>query len=322
MAITKAASTLRPDLAEVVSEYDLERAMKKYIFRRIFPIFKTRTKVGEYPIFSQEVLLQPADIERQPGGGYNRIDADLESRSYKTVDRGLEFPLDDEEANQYATYLDFEEAMAKVLWDRILQRHEVLAEDAIDGASGAQVTTSWATIATATVMSDVTTALETIADKTGFSKEDLLVVMSRTDFGYAKNNAGILDRIKYTNPGVSSENMTAGLLAALFGCKAVLASEAPQNTSGKKKAPAFSQIWPASAVYIIAPVQSETAPLRSPGLGRTLLWTEDSPTFPVVETYRDEAARANILRERANTAIQIQTDDVDLFCYKINTTQA
>jgi len=320
MAVTGTSATLRPDLAELVVEYDLESARAKYVARKVMPIFKSRTKNGEYPIFNQETLLQPADSDRAPGGGYSRLDADIESRPYKTSDKGYEFPLDDEEAKQYATYLDFESAMSLVLWDRFLLRHEVLVQTALATATANTVTTSWSDTANATIMADVATAFNTLSDKTGKSKADLSVLMPRTDFGYAKNNGPIIDRIKYTNPGVGSENMTAALLTALFGCKQVLVPEAPQNTSGKKKAAAFSQIWPAAAVYVFATVESEGASLRAPGLGRIILWTEDSPTYPVVETYRDETVRSKILRVRGNTAVQIQTDDIDLFCYKIDTT--
>ena len=38
--------------------------------------------------------------------------------------------------------------------------------------------------------------------------------------------------------------------------------------------------------------------LEDPCLGRTFLWTEDSDQLPVVETYRDEKVRSDVVRVR------------------------
>jgi len=150
----------------------------------------------------------------------------------------------------------------------------------------------------------------------------MILVLPKADYDYAKDNTLILDRIKYTNPGVSNTNMTGAILAGLFGCKEVIRANAIKNSAGKKGAVTMEQLWPTSSAYIVAPVESESASLRSPGLGRTILWTEDSPTFPVTETYGSDEVRAEILRLRANTSIQMQTDDIDLFVYGINTAGA
>ena len=41
--------------------------------------------------------------------------------------------------------------------------------------------------------------------------------------------------------------------------------------------------------------------LSQPCLGRTFLWTDDSPTNIVMEVYRDEAKRSNAYRARQHT---------------------
>jgi hypothetical protein len=40
--------------------------------------------------------------------------------------------------------------------------------------------------------------------------------------------------------------------------------------------------------------------ITEPCIGRTFLWTEDSPANPIVESYRDETVRSDIVRVRHN----------------------
>ena len=40
--------------------------------------------------------------------------------------------------------------------------------------------------------------------------------------------------------------------------------------------------------------------VTEPGIGRTFLWTEDSPENPIVEEYREEKKRSDVFRVRHN----------------------
>ena len=79
----------------------------------------------------------------------------------------------------------------------------------------------------------------------------------------------------------------------------VLIGRAARNGAKKGQSYSGSFIWGNNKVVLAKLGAGE---FTAGGLGRTLLWNEDSPTPLVTETYRDEARRSNVIRARHNTA--------------------
>lgn len=73
----------------------------------------------------------------------------------------------------------------------------------------------------------IDTAKDTVKQATGF--EPNIVVLGREAFNAAKNNDDVLDRIKYTQRGV----VTTEMLAGLFGVDKVLVANAVKTTSAE-----------------------------------------------------------------------------------------
>lgn len=320
--IQNANATLRPDIAAALREFDIPGATSKFIGETILPIWRSGRKNGEYGVWERENVLLTPETLRTPGTGYNRLDTRIDSRTFLCEDRGLETPVDDSQERQYGSYLSILQAAARSRFFQMQMDHERRAAALIASITqSGQVTISWATIATATVLDDVDAMADSITDNSGAAKEDLSLIVSRQDFRYMRDNKLILDRIKFTNPGVSSANMTADVLAGLFGIKEIIVGSPAYNTAQKGAAISLSQVWPTGVAYL-ALLTTENAPLDTPCIGRTILWTEDSPTFPLVETYRDESVRSEIVRVRMHTdEILQQAVGDDLFVFKLNVVQ-
>jgi len=59
--------------------------------------------------------------------------------------------------------------------------------------------------------------------------------------------------------------------------------------------------------------------LEEPSAARTVLWTADSPEIPVVESYREDAIRSDVIRVRDDTD-EVLIGATDLFVYKLTNT--
>jgi hypothetical protein len=108
--------------------------------------------------------------------------------------------------------------------------------------------------------------------------------------------AKVQDLLKYTYPGIDIPNMTSPILATLFGVPRVLVAGSVYDSAGKGQDATIADLWDHewAMLCITASGQDITAPC----VGRTFLWTEDSPTNPIVETYREEQIRSDIIRVR------------------------
>ena len=91
------------------------------------------------------------------------------------------------------------------------------------------------------------------------------------------------------------------LLAEYFGVDRVLVAGGVYNNANKGLAKSIARIW-SSSYAMLCVTSSGGQDLREPSLGRTFMWTQDSPTPVVVESYREEQIRSNVIRARQNTA--------------------
>lgn len=315
-------ATLRPDLQVAVHEFDIEKASKKLIGRRVLPVFRSAADSGEYAVFTRENLQRTPDAARAGDGSYNRISSVLGSKTFQTEDNGLEFLLDDAKARKYARYLDYEGAMTKTIWYQLMIGLERRAQAIADAASATAAATAWSTIADADIIGDVDGRATVIEDACGASPEDLSLVVSATDFRYMTENAALLDRIKYTLAAVADlrQSAQAQLLAPALGLREILVGRAAYNAVPEGGTVAMTKIWAAGKAFLALLGEGEGQPLETPCLGRIILWTEDSPELPTMETYYSDERRGNVIRGRNHTDEIAQASNIDYFCQEITTT--
>jgi hypothetical protein len=107
----------------------------------------------------------------------------------------------------------------------------------------------------------------------------------------------IISQIKYTFPGADINKMTTQQLAQILGVPRVLVGGSVYDAAKKNKTASITDVWSNEYAGLVK-ISSGGADLMEPGLGRTFLWTEDSPTNAIVEQYREESVRSDIYRVR------------------------
>jgi len=321
MSVTAASGTWRRDLQATLFELDAQSYTEAMIGLKVLPVYRSRFKSAEYPMFPREWFKKLPDSARAADGGYNRVGAQFEQATYTCEDHGNEQALDDFDRNHYGTFFDYEASAALqlfVLEMLLLEKRIsdlVMSETTFTATAAA---TAWATIASATPITDVDNVARIINQASGVPKNQLTLVVNDLDWQYLNNCASILDRIKYVNLAVADEARMRSAIADAMGIKEILVGQTYYDTKEEGIAESMSAVWPANTAGLGRIAPSENVGLGFGCLGRTVLWTTDSPEIPTIETYDEPRVRAEVLRARMSTD-EILQGDADVFWSLIST---
>jgi hypothetical protein len=294
------AAIYRPDLGVAVMEF-LEGNTMGFIGLEVMPLFPTSKQSATYPVTPKEVLMNIPDVSRAPRGKYNRGDWEYERGKFSTVEKGWEEPIDDterslfdQEAPGMADFIATKRAM-----NHILRGQEKRIADKIFNASTFTphaVSVEWDTGETAKPISDVNDGRSAFRTQCGMLPD--VLVISYTTYQNLKECDQIVNRLKYTFPGIDINRMTSDQLAAVFDVPRVLIGGSIYNSAKKKKTASIADVW--DKEYAALMKIGSGMDLTQPCIGRTFLWTEDSRENAIVEEYREESIRSDVFRVRHN----------------------
>jgi hypothetical protein len=290
----------RPDLGMLVQEYMDQAPTMGYIGLDVMPLLPVAEQSSSYPVIPKEAMLKIPDTARAPRGTYNRGDWEFENGFYATKEHGWEEPIDDSERRLYASLFDAEAIATRRAVKIILASQEKRIADMVFNASNFTahaVGTNWDTAASATPIVDVNTGKLSVRSACGMLPNTLII--SYTSFVNLRDCDEIVDRIKYTFPGLDINRMTTQQLAAVFDIPRVLVGGAIYDAAKKGQTASITDLW--SCEYAMLTITSNSPDITEPCIGRTFLWTGDSDSNSVVESYRDEERRSDIVRVRHHT---------------------
>lgn len=294
-------TVFRPDLGAIAYEYSLEGASLGFIGHRVLPVFETTEQSAQYPVIVAEALLESGDTTRSPRSAYARGDYEFDWADYSCRENGWEEPLDDTEAALFRNYFDAEEVATKratLIVMRSMERR--VAEKVMDTGvfSNGAVAAAWNSYSDADPLADVNKAKDHFRATVGLKPNAL--ILDEDILKHVSMCQSVMERVKYTSPNAIRGQLTLEQLQAYFGVDQILAAGAVVNKANRKKEKNITPIWPADKV-MVGCVSTGGMDLKEPSLGRTFLWTEDSPGVMTAEQYREEQTRSNIYRVRQNT---------------------
>ena len=294
-------ATPRLDLGAALMEY-FDNA-QDFIGLRVYPMFESKEKAAYFPAITRESIARRAEVKRAANGKYNRDGYETRDLQFSCYEYGLEAPVDDAKKSLYKSDFDAELVATQIIGRRLQLEHEIRVKTSvIDTATftGADLykdnaAAPWTT-AGSDVRSQVNEAKEKIRVNSGLSPNSM--IMSQGNLDALKSNTAILDAIKYTARLTDAEIVNA--LADYFGIQNILIGKATYNSAKEGKAFAGGYVWPDTYVSLAILSGDTSKSLTDPALGRTVLWTADSPEANLVETYRDESVRGDVVRVRQN----------------------
>lgn len=290
-------STLRPDIAGSMEEFDLAMHMRGFVGHMALPVFEVQSQAGTWGKIPVEDLLVDRETSRAPGGGYNRGSYEFTTDSYTCEEHGLEEPVDDREARMYAEYFDAELVSARRAQSGVLRAAEKRIVDLLFNAttfSATSITNEWDDYANATPVADVEASCQRVYSNCGVYPNALII--NGNVFRNLKRTDDVVDRLKYSGLD-DPKNVTKNMLAALFNLRYIIVAGEARNSADEGQTATLTPIW--SGEYAMTAVVAETNDIREPCIGRTFHWGEDgSMVGGMVESYRDETVRSDIVRTR------------------------
>jgi hypothetical protein len=301
---TSATTLQRPDLGEIAYEYMEGPAGFGMMGLDILPIFPVMEKSADYPVIPNEAILKVQNVKRQPRGNYNRSDWEFETKTYACEERGWEEAVERSERNNYMRLFDLEVEAANRANTVIMRAQEVDIATLLFNAttfSGrtSGVTTEWSTAATATPRADILTAQQASLIYLDAGACSLKV------FQNLVNTAEVKEALKYTNPiemgGLEAQRQ---MVAQYLGLDNLFVSNAKKDTAKKGQSTSGTDIW--DDEYFLVFKRATQSSMREPALGRTFLWTPDSPNILTVDQYEEPQSDSDIYRVRHNADEVVQ----------------
>lgn len=292
------SAIFRPDLGMAVMEFSEGDSMG-FIGTQLMPIFKTSLNSSSYPVIPKEALLTVPVNNRAPRGAYHRDDFEYERGYFQTSEKGCEEPMDDTERklfDQEAPGIGDMVATERAYKKNVRAQEKRIADKLFNETNFTAhgVTNEWDDATNATPINDINDANSALRLQCGMTADALVIAYST--FINLKNCDQIVDRLKYTFPGIDINRMSSEQLAAVFNVPKVLIGGSIYNSAKKGQDATITDLW--SNEYAMLLKISNGPDLTQPGVGRTFLWTADSPTDPIVEQYREEQIRSDIFRVR------------------------
>lgn len=299
---TSDTAVQRPDLGMLVQEYmEAESAMMGFIGLKVMPLMPVPEQSAQFPVIPKEVLLSVQDTKRAMRGKYPRSDYEFEEGYYATSENGWEEVVDDRERKLYASKFDADAMATKRATGIILRGQEKRVADAVFNTTNFPanaVTNEWDDASNATPIDDIATGKLSVRSACGMLPNALIIAYST--YQKLKRCSQIIDLIKYTFPGLDINKLSLAQLAQVLDVPQVLVGGAVYNSAKKGQAASITDLW--SNEYAMLTRVSAGGDITEPCIGRTFLWTEDSYSNTIVESYREESNRGDVVRVRHDTS--------------------
>jgi hypothetical protein len=299
MRPTDGSTVYRPDLGDVVIEAQQDAASRGFVGLEVMPPYPTVRDTSTFKVIPLEQFMKQVKVERSARGGYNRTGWEYERGYYKTEDKGIEEPLDDDERARLDAEAPglAEDVTIMSATDIVLRAQEIrIADKAQDTAvfDVKDVSNKWDVAADGTPIADVNDAKSTFRNKLGVFPN--LMVICWSTYLNIVSTAEVRDQLKYTFPGIDMNRISAEQLAAVFNIDRVRIANAMYDSADEGQSRSLTDIW--SDLYAGLYRVSNGRDLRQPCVGRTFIWTKDSQETPIVEVYRENQSRSDVYRCR------------------------
>jgi len=296
------STTLRPELAALAYEFLMNAPFMGFIGLRLLPIFMTALQNAQYPKIIIESFLKTLDTKRAARGGYSRSDYEFETGSYTCEDHGFEDLLDDSEKRQFARLFDAEVvSLNRAMFIIMLAQEKRIASMLFNSSNltVTNVTNEWSDATNATPLADVTAKKQLIRAASGLNMN--VGACSLKVFENLIKTDEVRDAFKNTSM-IETRPRLAQIeaMASYFGLDDIFVSGVQYDSAKKGQSFSLSDVWDDEYFGLFRVAPQGSMDLMEPVIGRTFLWTEDSPQNMVVETYREEDKRSDVTRARHN----------------------
>jgi hypothetical protein len=262
---------VNPILTNIATQY----RNASFIADAIMPSIPVVNKSGRYLAYTKPDRFTVRDTTLAPKAEAKEVEMTASEATYACKGYALKDFVSDDEVNNSPSPLSPQSDTVEFLQDLVqLDREKRVVDLLAANVPGANAGAKW-NVAGTDVIGDINTAIANCfaPPNTVIMSYDVLLALDK--------NTGIMDRIKYSQMGVLTEE----LLAKLFKVDRVIIGKSKYNTAKRGQTPAYTQVW-SDNVYV-AYIAPRVTP-RTLTLGATFAETLYGSQWWRVRSWREE----------------------------------
>lgn len=251
------------------------QARSEFVWNQAFPQVMVDNKSDDFYVYSKDDWFRDEARERAPGTESSGSGFGLVTNTYSCKRFAHHKDVDDDTRDNADAGIDLDRDAAGFVVDKLWLKQEKrwAANFFTTGIWGLDLTgVAAAPVGNQFVQWDQTGSDPvTDVDTFGIRMRRLtgqrpnLIVVGPEVFVALKNNAAVLDRIKYTERAIVTED----LLASMFGVKKFLVAFGSENTAAEGAAASFSFLF---GKRLLLAYSAERPGLKTPSAGYTFTW--------------------------------------------------
>jgi len=280
---------------KILSQFSQMYRNKTYIAEMILPRLQVKERTGKFAKYGKENLRHYSGmILRAPGTRAMGVDYSVSQGSYSCTEKSLEKKVPDEFVNNTDDPYDPKRDATAVLMDNIMTNQEYALQQFMTSTTNLSLNTTlsgtdqWSDYANSDPIDDIEVAIEAVRTATG--QRPNIMVMGRKVFLKLKYHPDIREQLKYTNGGQLNDAAMGAYLKDFFSLEEVIVGESVVNSAVDNETDSLADIWGTDCWLIYRTARPS---LMNATFGLTL---SDVPR--VVDTYRDEPVKSDIIRVR------------------------
>ena len=283
----------------------------KFVASQVFPLVSVPKQSDLYFTYDQGDFLRSEAKQRAPGTESAGAGYGLSTASYSALIMALHKDVDDAIRANADAPLNMDSDATKFLTQQMMiKRDRDWASDFFSGGSwtgsttGSDIvpSTKW-NASGATPIQDIEAEADSVEAKTGFRANTL--VLGVAAYTALKNSSDVVDRIRYTQEGIVTED----ILASLLGMDKVVVARGVYNSALEGATDVISRIYTTDTALLLYVPKSPS--LLTPAAGYTFAWTGYTGAGPDgqrVSRFRMDNLRADrIEMEMAYDQKQVST---------------
>lgn len=291
-------ATPRADLGAAFLEFIMQPS--RFIAPQVLPVFPSQVKAANFAAITRESIAATPDVKRSSKGNYNRYEFETEDKSFACKEYGLEGRLPDDHRALYKSDFDAELVTTQGIGNILLLRQEIRVKDALFNTStfsGASLYTDRSAAPWDAAGSDaighVKAAKKIVLKNCGLDPNAL--VIGYDTWENLKLNTAIRASISYVRE--LTDDQLARMIGPVLGIDKIIVGKAVYNSGKQGQTMSGAFVW-SDDYALVAVLPNSPTDMTEAAIGRTFLWTSDSPENVTVEQYREEATRSEVFRCR------------------------
>lgn len=248
----------------------------RFVSAQVFPVVPVMKQSDRYFVYNKGDLMRDEAMPRAPGTESAGMDYDIDNTpTYSCTKYALHKDVDDDTIANADAPLRPEQDAAEILTDKLLMKRDLMFVSSYfktgvwdtdwDGVASGPSTDEflqWDQSGSDPIL-DLDSAKEAVSALTGYDPN--IIVMGKAVFNTVKNHTAIIDRIKYTQRGIVTEE----ILAALFGVDKVVIPGGVRNTAAKGATDAVSRIF---GNHVLVAYREPRPAIMKPSAGYCFSW--------------------------------------------------